>query len=132
MISITFGEPDPLASSETEQVRFFFQLWITGISGAFYGHYLGTIGPWDLGWSLLVTILAAMVLGGLGTLYGPILGSFILVFLNEYFRAFSLIRPSIYGILIILTLMILPDGIISLVPKIFKKINELIDRRKME
>jgi len=87
---------------KTKLTAFILSSWLTGICGAFYGHYIGTIGPWDLGWGLLVTLLASMVLGGLGTLYGPLLGSFVLVFLNEYFRPLQLFRPTIYGLLLFL------------------------------
>ena len=102
----------------TKLTAFVLSSWLTGICGAFYGHYLGTIGPWDLGWSLLVTLLASMVLGGLGTLYGPLLGSFVLVFLNEYFRPLQLFRPTIYGLLLISTLILLPNGLISILAKL--------------
>lgn len=102
----------------TKLTAFVLSSWLTGICGAFYGHYLGTIGPWDLGWSLLVTLLASMVLGGLGTLFGPVLGSFVLVFLNEYFRPLQLLRPSIYGLLLISTLILLPNGLISIFEKL--------------
>lgn len=97
---------------------FVLSSWLTGICGAFYAHYLGTVGPWDLGWGLVITFLASMVIGGLGTLYGPVLGSFVLVFLNEYFRFAQLYRPTIYGGLMIVTLIFLPKGFISIVTRV--------------
>jgi ABC-type branched-subunit amino acid transport system permease subunit len=114
----------------TKLTAFVLSSWLTGICGAFYGHYIGTIGPWDLGWGLLVTLLASMVLGGLGTLYGPILGSFVLVFLNEYFRPLQLFRPTIYGLLLISTLIFLPNGLISILGKVRTRTRDVFFKSK--
>jgi branched-chain amino acid transport system permease protein len=96
--------------------------WMTGLAGAFYAHYLGVQGPWDLGWGLLIVFLAAIILGGTRTLYGPALGCFILVFANEYFRFAELFRPTIYSALMIVTILFLPKGLISIVNWISKTI----------
>lgn len=114
----------------TKLTAFILSSWLTGICGAFYGHYIGTIGPWDLGWGLLVTLLASMVLGGLGTLYGPLLGSFVLVFLNEYFRPLQLFRPTIYGLLLISTLIFLPNGLISILGKLRTRARDVFFKSK--
>ncbi len=101
---------------------FVLSSWLTGISGAFYAHYLGTIGPTELGWHLVILFLTSIVIGGMQSLYGPLLGSFILVFSSELFRAAQLYRPTIYGGLVIITLIFLPKGVISLFPRISEKV----------
>lgn len=107
---------------------FVLSSWLTGICGAFYGHYLGTVGPWDLGWHLVILFLASIVIGGMKSLYGPLLGTFILLFSSELFRAADLYRPTIYGGLMIITLIFLPKGLISLIPKIIDNLSKNTER----
>ncbi|MCW3976041.1 MAG: branched-chain amino acid ABC transporter permease [Candidatus Bathyarchaeota archaeon] len=103
---------------------FVLSSWLTGISGAFYSNYLGTIGPTELGWYLVILFLTSLVIGGMQSLYGPLLGAFILIFSSEFFRAAHLFRPTIYGGLVIITLIFLPKGVISLIPRIGERIFE--------
>lgn len=103
---------------------FVLSSWLTGVSGAFYSNYLGTIGPTELGWYLVMLFLTSMVIGGMRSLYGPLLGAFILIFSSEFFRAAQLFRPTIYGALVIITLIFLPKGVISLIPRIGEKFFE--------
>ncbi len=103
---------------------FVLSSWLTGIAGAFYSNYLGTIGPTELGWYLVMLFLTSMVIGGMRSLYGPLLGAFILIFSSEFFRAAHLFRPTIYGALVIITLIFLPKGVISLIPRIGERILE--------
>jgi len=56
----------------------------TGIMGSFYAYYMAVLGPAILGWGILILGLAMMVIGGLGTLVGPIVAAFVLTFASEY------------------------------------------------
>jgi branched-chain amino acid transport system permease protein len=93
---------------------FVLSAFLTGVSGAFYAHYLRVVTPALFGWSFLQTFLGSIVIGGIGTLYGPILGAFILTFLSEYLRFLDIFRNIVFGILMILILIFLPQGLITL------------------
>jgi ABC-type branched-subunit amino acid transport system ATPase component/ABC-type branched-subunit amino acid transport system permease subunit len=87
-----------------------------GMAGAIYGYYLAFVDPSGMFSILLsVQILLSMLLGGRGTLFGPVLGAFIIEPLNEYANN-SLgggnSRLVIFGGLMALVVLFLPRGII--------------------
>jgi ABC-type branched-subunit amino acid transport system ATPase component/ABC-type branched-subunit amino acid transport system permease subunit len=87
-----------------------------GMAGAIYGYYLAFVDPSGMFNILLsVQILLSMLLGGRGTLFGPVLGAFLIEPLNEFSNN-SLgggnARLLVFGGLMALVVMFLPRGII--------------------
>lgn len=95
-----------------------------GISGALLAHYIGTINPNAFDIDLMVYVLTWAIVGGTATFYGPILGCVVLTVLNEIvLRELGLeqMRPLIYGAIMILSILFLPNGLESIVQKITQK-----------
>lgn len=94
--------------------------FLTGVAGAMFGIYLGFFYPsgvFDLTeFSVLVIIF--LIFGGRGTYIGPIFGTVILFFvyqyLLEYFPSYYLL---VFGLLIILVILFLPDGVIGVISR---------------
>ncbi len=91
--------------------------FLTGLGGAFYASYLFSLQPNAVfGIPLSVDILLRPVVGGAGTLLGPILGSFILSPLAElartYFARSGLVGVHliVYGVLLVAVVLFLPRG----------------------
>jgi ABC-type branched-subunit amino acid transport system ATPase component/ABC-type branched-subunit amino acid transport system permease subunit len=87
-----------------------------GMAGAIYGYYLAFVDPLGMFNILLsVQILLSMLIGGRGTLWGPVLGAFLIEPLNEYANN-SLgggnARLLVFGGLMALVVMFLPRGIL--------------------
>jgi ABC-type branched-subunit amino acid transport system ATPase component/ABC-type branched-subunit amino acid transport system permease subunit len=87
-----------------------------GMAGAIYGYYLAFVDPIGMFNILLsVQILLSMLLGGRGTLWGPVLGAFLIEPLNEFSNN-SLgggnARLLVFGGLMALVVMFLPRGIL--------------------
>ena len=87
-----------------------------GMAGAIYGYYLAFVDPIGMFNILLsVQILLSMLLGGRGTLFGPVLGAFLIEPLNQYSNN-SLgggnSRLLVFGGLMALVVLFLPRGII--------------------
>lgn len=95
-------------------VTFVLSSFLAGVCGAFYVHYLRVITPALFDWSFLITFLASIVIGGVGTLYGPLIGAFILTFLMESLRFLEMFRNIVFGLLMILILIFMPKGLIML------------------
>jgi branched-chain amino acid transport system permease protein len=93
---------------------------LTGLGGAIYAQYVGYIDPDSVlspGISILIALPA--VLGGVGTLWGPILGSAVLTPVSELTRSYlggggRGIDLMIYGALIMLVALARPAGLVSL------------------
>ena len=99
-----------------------------GMAGAIYGYYLAFVDPIGMFNILLsVQILLSMLLGGRGTLFGPVLGAFLIEPLNEWSNnnlGGGNSRLLIFGGLMALVVLFLPRGIIP-------TLRELIESRRM-
>ncbi len=93
--------------------------FLTGMIGGFYGHYVGMLSTRMLGIDLFVTLMIMLVIGGIGEYPGAILGAFITVTLNEMLSPLGPYRPLMLGALVVALVLILPDGVVGLIRKIF-------------
>ena len=105
---------------------------MTGVSGVFFAFYYNNLFPEQIFHiSRSIEIILGPIIGGIGTLFGPILGAFVLTVLadsiTEILAMFGVEIPGIkqvfYGIVLLLVVMFLPHGIW---PAIAKKLG--VDR----
>jgi len=106
--------------------------FFVGIAGALLAHYLGSINPNQFAVGIMVYVLVWVIVGGTATFYGPIIGVTALSLVNEWFRAFEIFRPLIYGCILIAAIMFLPDGLESLPAKIGSIFKRLSGNEKPE
>ena len=88
-----------------------------GTAGVLYAGYSGYISPDTFGFNYTVYILLVVVIGGAGTLAGPIVGTVIITVLPEFFSASPDIKLFFYGLLLIVITITMPDGIIGKLKK---------------
>lgn len=125
---------------------------LTSLAGSFYGIYVGFVDPGTvLGLDVSVQIMLICIIGGMGTLWGPVLGSLVLVPLSEALRSnlftealvkigmvdaeskvgiflkenLSHAHVLLYGVLVVLVILFMPDGLMGFIKK-------LTTRRKQE
>jgi branched-chain amino acid transport system permease protein len=84
---------------------------IAGLAGALNAHLTFFIGPNEYGFDRGVEILTMAILGGIGSLIGPVVGSTILTLLPELLRGFADFRLVINGFILVLIVLFLPKGI---------------------
>ena len=91
---------------------------LTGIGGGWFGLMSGSLFPDTmLGMRMSIEILVAPIVGGLGTLFGPILGAFVVVPLNELSKEaaqhFNIagLNFLLYGLLLMAVILFAPDGL---------------------
>jgi branched-chain amino acid transport system permease protein len=94
---------------------------IAGMAGALYTHYIRIVDPNVFLFIYTVTMVIMVVTGGKGTLAGPIVGGVIFGFIPEVLRSMA-IKPEaqwiIYGVLMILVVYFLPQGIVPAVRRV--------------
>lgn len=120
----------------------------TSIAGSLYAIYLGYIDPGTvLSLDMSVQIVLICIIGGVGTIYGPVIGSVVLVALSEALRsnlltqglfALGWISPEsatgkflnenlahahvlIYGLLVVLVILYMPQGVLGFIKKLFRE-----------
>ena len=86
---------------------------IAGVAGAIFAAKQGTITPDSFDFILSVTILAMVVLGGLGSIPGAILGALVLGSLPELLRGFDQYRMLLFGLSMILLMRWRPQGLFT-------------------
>ena len=96
--------------------------FFAGILGSFYAHYIGILVPTDFTSALTLEILTFTYVGGRATLFWPILGAGVLIFISEIFRPLLILRLVIYGVLLILTMIAFPKGFSGLKDQILSLI----------
>lgn len=84
---------------------------LTGMIGAFYAHFIGVLSARLLGLDLFLILMVMLVLGGLGRFPGALIGTFITVFLSEFLRPLETWRPIIFGAIVVLLVLFIPQGI---------------------
>ncbi len=92
--------------------------FFVGIAGGLKIHYLGTVTPNQFTVGFMVFILIWVIVGGYNKFYGPIVGVVVLTVFDESIRSFEVIRPAIYGAVLILSILFLPLGLESIPGKI--------------
>lgn len=94
---------------------------MAGVVGAFYAHYIQVLTPSSvLSLPLMIEVVAMTLVGGLGTLVGPILGSIALTVGLEYLRFLGDYRMLIYGLSLVPLIMFIPEGLVKrLLPRRF-------------
>jgi branched-chain amino acid transport system permease protein len=88
--------------------------FITGIIGAFYGHYIGMISTRMLELDLFCTLMVMLVVGGIGHYPGAILGALITVTVNELLAPLGSYRAVTMGALVVILVLALPNGVMGL------------------
>ena len=132
-----------LSTTRLKSFAFLVSAAIAGLAGAFYAHYLGTITPrtiFDV--NMLFQIIVACLLGGAGTIFGPIIGAFFMVFLLAYLRqavtpgmveVWPFLEPVqaalkgqgrffVYAVIALLLYMYQPKGIIAIGESLWRKL----------
>jgi branched-chain amino acid transport system permease protein len=121
---------------------------LTSLAGSFYAVYIGFIDPSTvLPLDVSVQIVLICIIGGIGTIYGPVIGSLLLVPLSEGLRSnmiaqaifktgmvteesgtgiflrenLSHAHALIYGILVVIVILFMPDGVLGFMKKLLAR-----------
>ncbi|SMH47629.1 branched-chain amino acid ABC transporter permease [Azospirillum agricola] len=117
---IAVRENAPLAASlgvnvfHTKLLGFVVATAIAGVGGAIYAHYIKVITPDIMGVHNVAALIIVVVVGGRGTIAGPILGALVYIGLLESLRVAGPLRMVVFAALLTGTVVFLPGGLVSL------------------
>jgi len=87
---------------------------LAGVAGYLSAVQFGVVNPDLLGWHLSGSVLMMVILGGMGTLVGPILGAFAMMLLELGFQSLTKHWQLAMGVAIVLVALLLPRGLVGL------------------
>ena len=96
-----------------------------GLAGSLFAFTEGTISPTTYGFAQVdVETMVMLAFGGIGTLFGPVLGALVFTVINELIQDLGQLRLLVYGALIIALFLWVPRGIIPTLGDLIRRRNE--------
>jgi len=87
--------------------------FLAGVGGGLYAHFLSYINPSDFGFLKSIDILSMIVLGGLGSIPGAVIGATVLSAAPEFLRFMASYRMLVYGALLVFMMIFRPNGLLG-------------------
>lgn len=103
---------------------FVISVVIATIAGSLYSYYTGFISPEDSSFTRSIELVVMIVLGGLGRIYGAIFGAVIMTALPQFLTSLHDYEHMVFGGIIILVMIFMPEGISSLFEKVKSKLRK--------
>jgi len=107
-----------------KMLSFCIATFFAGVAGALYASYHGMISPGDCNMMFLFLVIVACVVGGLGTLMGPIIGAVFVVVVPELLRFAEVYYYLIFGAVLIGITLFAPKGIMGLITLLRDRLKE--------
>ncbi len=105
---------------------------ISALAGSLYAHTVMFISPSSFGFKFSVELVTMVVIGGMGSIYGPLLGAVLLTLLPEFLIVLQDYDIVIYGFLLIVMTMFMPGGLVRGIPGLLNAIFPSIRKRSGE
>jgi len=111
-----------VVTSRYKLCAFVLSAMLAGLAGTLYAHYIGFLNPEPFGVDSSLNVILAVILGGSGTLLGPIVGAVSVTFLPEILRFADSYRLITYGLILVVATIFLPKGLVPLAGSLWRRI----------
>jgi branched-chain amino acid transport system permease protein len=101
----------------TAMQAFVLGAFLAGLAGGFYAFYISFVGPEVFRFAFMATIIIMVLMGGKGTLLGPVVGAVIVTLLEEYLRELQELRLSLFGLIVMAIVLFLPNGLMGFIAR---------------
>jgi branched-chain amino acid transport system permease protein len=88
--------------------------FFAGLAGVFFAHSHRVLHSSDFGLEPMVLLVAFTVIGGAQSVWGPVIGTLALTFASEFLRELHHYEILVYGLVLMVVMLFLPDGLVSL------------------
>lgn len=117
-------------STRIQMVLFAMGSALGALSGALIGHWNGVIATDTFGFDLAIGIFLMLYLGGVGSMWGPVLGAAVFVALPQLLSSIQSYYSIVYGLLLLVVILALPDGLVGGVNRVWQLVGGLLRRRR--
>jgi branched-chain amino acid transport system permease protein len=101
---------------------------LSAVAGSLYAHTMTFVAPASFGFNFSVELVTMVIIGGLASIYGSLLGAALLTVLPELLRAFQDYDIIVYGTLLIVMTMYMPGGLVKGVPNLLAAVRTRLKR----
>ncbi len=108
----------------TKLLSFVVANFFAGLAGGIYASLIGSISPSVASIAMTFNFLMYVLLGGITTLAGPIIGAFVIPILMEYLQFLQDYQMILFGFLLIVVIIYFPTGFMGLYAKVRDKIKK--------
>jgi branched-chain amino acid transport system permease protein len=105
------AESVSIAIFRAKVMSFVIATFFAGIAGAFFAHHSRFVSADSFRLEETFIILTMLIVGGMGSITGPVIGAVFLVVLPEVFRFLAEYRGVVYGLIMIAVILLRPEGI---------------------
>lgn len=95
-------------------LAFTIACFFAGLGGSFLAHLNSVVHADEFGISVVILIVTHVVIGGAGSVFGPILGATALTILSELLRELRHFELLAYGLALIVTMLFVPEGLVGI------------------
>jgi len=99
---------------------------LVGIAGGLLAIAVGFVSPESFGLAELVKHFTMIMIGGVGTMTGPVLGAVLVSLLSELLRSTLALQEMLFGLLLLAILLVVPDGMAGSLQRILGKRESLL------
>ena len=96
-----------------KSAAFMLSTFLAGLAGGMYAIFIGFLGPDSTGLDVTFDMLLYLIVGGVGTLWGPLVGTLVLVILGQFLQGIESFKFLIFGPMLVLLVMFFPSGIVG-------------------
>jgi branched-chain amino acid transport system permease protein len=111
--SATAAQSAGVPLSRYKTIAFGISAFYGGIAGGLYAAISGFVNPDAFTFGVSMSYVAMSVIGGIGTLIGPLIGACILTLLPEFLRSFAEYKEVLTGIALLAFLVLMPGGLVG-------------------
>ncbi|MBA2881288.1 branched-chain amino acid transport system permease protein [Desulfosalsimonas propionicica] len=97
----------------TKLISFVIANFIAGLAGGMYAAIIGAVSPSAAGYMMTFNFLIYLILGGMATLSGPVVGAFAIPVVMEFMQFLGDFRMLIFGALLVFVIIYFPQGFVG-------------------
>lgn len=100
--------------------------FFAGVAGALYAFVFGVVSPSLMGLAPMTLLVTMLVVGGLGTVMGPIVGTVIMTFVQARLQSWPDVRLIILGLILLVMVVAVPRGLVPLGSRLRRKLDDWV------
>jgi branched-chain amino acid transport system permease protein len=120
----TLAESLGVAPWKYRTIGFISSAAVSGLAGFALVNMLSTAHPSSFTTWSVNNYIAYVFIGGRGTLLGVVVGSLLLITMNDVFSSYAQLSSGLFGLLLVIVMMVAPGGIVGTITKVFDRLKE--------